>query len=147
MKSRKWPKGCAAARLKIGLCLVAWMQTTSFYIRLQLSLWIESPEIRKNLETHCFTGEETTKSRLHFEESNHPKCHQEKEGQMLEPHITAHSGIRGDRLCPFIAECTSFTVIINQRHQYLTELDLTDCSGKGCFWAFLLFMVRGFYVT
>lgn len=46
-----------------------------------------------------------------------------REGQMLEPHITAHSGIRCDRLCPFIAKLTSFTAIIIQSCQHLTELN------------------------
>lgn len=66
---------------------------------------------------------------------------------MLEPHITAHSGIRCDKLCPFIAERTSFTAIINQTHQYLTELNGLTALGKDASEPFLLFMVRGFYVT
>ncbi len=41
---------------------------------------------------------------------------------MAEPHVTARRGIRCDRLRPFVAELTSFTAIINQSHQYLTEL-------------------------
>lgn len=66
---------------------------------------------------------------------------------MLEPHITAHSGIRCDRLCPFIAELTSFTAIFNQRHQYLTEVNgLTAPGEKKCLEPFLLFMFTSFYV-
>lgn len=52
------------------------------------------------------------------------------EGQMPEPHVTAHSGIRCDRLCPFIAERTSFSAIINQRHQYLTGHNGLTALGK-----------------
>lgn len=52
------------------------------------------------------------------------------EGEMLEPQISAQSGIRCDGLCPFIAERTSFTAIINQRHQYLTEFNGLTALGK-----------------
>lgn len=40
---------------------------------------------------------------------------------MPETHITAHSGIRCDRLCPFIAKLATYSAIINQSHQYVTE--------------------------
>lgn len=54
------------------------------------------------------------------------------EGQMLKPHITALTGIRCDRLCPFMAKLTSFTVIVNQSYQYFTELNgLTALNKRG----------------
>lgn len=68
------------------------------------------------------------------------------EGEMLEPQISAQSGIRCDGLCPFIAERTSFTAIINQRHQYLTEFNGLTALGKDASEPLLLFMVRSFYV-
>ena len=64
---------------------------------------------------------------------------------MPEPHITAHSGIRCDRLCPFIAELTSFTVIINQSHQYFTEPNGLTALGRDE--PFLLFVFEKFTVS
>lgn len=63
------------------------------------------------------------------------------------PHITAHSGIRCDRLCPLMAELTSFSAIISQSHQYLTELNALAAVGKDGSHACLLLVLRRSDVT
>lgn len=76
-----------------------------------------------------------------------PKMPPGRAGQMPESHITARSGMRCDRLCPIIAELTSFTAFINQRHQYLTDLHALTVLGKDSSEPFLHCVVKGFYIT
>lgn len=64
-------KGTDCSKIKTGLCLVH-IQATK-----QLCLCIQSLGIRKNFHG---TGEGTTICRMHFQESNHTKSHQETEG-------------------------------------------------------------------
>lgn len=65
-----------------------------------------------------------------------------REGQQPEMHVTTHSGIRCDRLHLFIAELPSFTAIINQSHQYLTELKGLTARGEEDFKSFVLSVLK-----
>lgn len=124
-KDRKWPRGCTAARLKIGLkiilgtalarSLVTWMHT-KILLNYTHTVRLDRGH-KKPAALECFQGKKQNKNicRLSLKKQL-SKMSAWREGQTPEPHIPAHSDIRCDRLFPFIAALTSFTAIINQSH-------------------------------
>lgn len=152
-------KGCAAAEFKnrsknipegiaLARSLIAWLLVclqNPFILACKSAADFCYKKLESIWKPTAFQGEKQSVDCLLRKQLS--KMPPGREGQMPEPHITAHSGIRCDTLCLFIAGHTSFTVIINQRHQYLTELNGLTALGKDASEPFLLFMVRGFYVT